>query len=71
MQVMHLAAEKEMAFQWLPLPNKCIVVQMSTVCYLGLVSADVFFLKHWFHFILYGVAPNVALESNCKWKPLS
>jgi hypothetical protein len=28
-------------------------------------------LKHWFHFILYGVAPNVALESNCKWKPLS
>jgi hypothetical protein len=27
-----------------------------------------FFLKHWFHLILGGAPPNVALESNFKWK---
>jgi hypothetical protein len=40
---MHLAAEKEMMFQWLPLLNKFIVVQGPNVSYVGLVSACVFF----------------------------
>lgn len=40
---MHLAAEKEMMFQWLPLLNKFIVVQGLNVCYVGLVSNGILY----------------------------
>jgi hypothetical protein len=40
---MHLAAEKEMMFQWLPLLSKFIVVQGPNVCYVDPVSVCVSF----------------------------